>query len=236
MHLRALSLGTASPSAAADLYAALGARIGGTPRGGDTLVLVGTMITYRRTPAPTRTVLGFIVPDLAVVGDRLTAAGLDWTCESQGVLGFSDSDGNPCYAVESGQRDGVTLIAATLFVRPVGSPAGSAAWWSAAGLPTGRAETLGYRVPVSARHAGDAAVFLDRDLTLHLAAAGDGPVTVMDLRIHVDDPAALDSAEAGLTALGSPVERSETELRTATPEGIAVALMLRTRLSLSPCA
>lgn len=224
MHLRALSLGTADPPAAAGLYAALGAR------GGDTLVLVGTMITYRRTPAPTRTVLGFLVPDLAVVGERLTEAGIAWSCESQGVIGFSD--GNPCYAVESPQRDGVTLIAATLFVRDV---AAAAAWWAAAGLPTGRAETLGYRVPRVARHDGGAAVFLDGDLTLHIAAAGDGPVTAaMGLRIHVDDPAALDAAEAGLTALGSPVERSETELRTATPDGIEVALMVREGIAPDP--
>lgn len=82
MHLRALGLATADPTAAADLYAALGARIGGTPRGGDTIVLVGgTMVTYRRTPAPTRTVLGFLVPDVVATGEHLTEAAIDWTCE-----------------------------------------------------------------------------------------------------------------------------------------------------------
>jgi hypothetical protein len=49
----------------------------------------------------------------------------------------------------------------------------------------------------------------------------------MRLRIHVGDSGALDAAEAGLTALGSPVERSEAELRTMTPEGCEVALMVR---------
>ena len=187
---------------------------------------------FRRDAAPTRTVLGFMVPDVTVVGDRLTAAGIDWTCESQAVIGFSDSDGNPCYAVESLHRDGLSLSAATLFVR--GIPA-TTAWWAAAGMPTGRAETLGYRVPRAARHDGDAAVFLDGDLTLHLPAAGDGPVTAaMGLRIHVDDSGTLDAAEAGLTALGSPVERSETELRTATPEGIAVALIMREGIAPDP--
>ena len=233
-HLRAVSLGTSSPTAAADLYAALGARIGGTPRGGETLVLVGgTMLTYRRDAEPTRTVLGFMVPDLAVVGDRLTAAAIDWSCESPGVIGFSaDSDGNPCYAVESGQRDGLSLIAATLFVRDVST---SAEWWASAGLPTGRTATLGYHVPAAAGHNGDAAVFLGGDLTLHLAAAGDGPVTVMNLRIHVDDPATLDAAGAGLTALGAPVERrGPTELRTMTPEGIAVTLMMRDGIAPDP--
>jgi hypothetical protein len=186
------------------------------------------MVTYRCGAAPTRTVLGFMVPDVSVVGERLTAAGIDWTCKSQGVIGFSDSDGNPCYAVESGQRDGLSLIAATLFVR---DPAASVAWWAAAGLPPGRAKTpLDYRVPAAALHNGDAAVFLDGDLTLHLAAAGGGPVTVMNLRIHVDDPAALDAAEAGLTAaFGAGVleRRSETELRASTPEAIEVALVVR---------
>ena len=233
MHLRALGLATADPTAAEGVYAALGVRIGGTPRGDDTLVLVGgTMLTYRRDVAPTRTVLGFMVPDVTMTEERLTAAGIDWTCESQAVIGFSDSDGNPCYAVESLHRDGLSLSAATLFVR--GIPA-TTAWWAAAGMPTGRAETLGYRVPRAARHDGDAAVFLDGDLTLHLPAAGDGPVTVMDLRIHVDDPAALDSAEAGLTALGAPVERrGPTELRTMTPEGIAVTLMMRDGIAPDP--
>jgi catechol 2,3-dioxygenase-like lactoylglutathione lyase family enzyme len=225
MHLRALSLSTGDPTAAADLYAALGARIGGTPRGDDTLVIAGgTMLTCRRRDdaAPTRTVLGFIVPDMAVVGERLTAAGIDWTCETPGVIGFRDSDGNPCYVIESGQRDGLSLIAATLFVR---DPAESIAWWAAAGLPPGRAKTpLGYRVPAAALHDGDAAVFLDGALTLHLV---DGPVTTaMRLRVHVAAPA-LDAAEAGLTALGSPVERSEAELRTVTLEGCEVALVVR---------
>jgi len=186
MHLRALTLGTADPTAAAHLYAALGARIGGTPRGGDdTLALVGrTMITHRRTPAPIHTVLGIMVPDVNVVGDRLDAAGIEWSCETPGVIGFRDIDGNPCYAVESPPRD-LSLIGATLFV---GDVAATTAWWTAAGMPTGRSETLGYRVPAAARQAG-AAVFLDGDLTLHLVpAAGDGLVTTaMRLRIHVDD-------------------------------------------------
>ena len=32
--------------------------------------------------------------DMAVVGERLTGAGVDWICESPGVIGFRDSDGN----------------------------------------------------------------------------------------------------------------------------------------------
>ena len=232
MQLRALGLGSASPTAAAALFGTLGARIGGTPRGDDTLVLVGTMLTYRRDAAPTRTVLGFMVPDVTMTEERLTAAGIEWSCETPGVIGFRDSDGNPSYAIEAPQRDGLSLLAATVFGR---DPAASVAWWAAAGLPTGRAETLGYHVPRAARHDSDTAVFLDGDLTLHLAAAGDGPVTAaMQLRIHVAAPAALDAAEAGLTALGSPVERSETELRTATPEGIAVALMMRDGIAPDP--
>jgi hypothetical protein len=191
------------------------------------------MLTYRRDSTSTRTVLGFLVPDTGAAGEHLTAAGIDWSCESTGVLGFSDSDGNRCYAVESGQRDGLSLAAATLFVC---DPAESIAWWAAAGMPTGRAETLGYRVPRAARHDGDAAVFLDGDPTLHLAAAGDGRVTTaMRLRIHVDDFDALDSAEAGLTALGAPVERrGPTELMAMTPEGIAVALMMREGAPMTP--
>jgi hypothetical protein len=227
MHLRALTLGTASPTAAADLYAALGVRIGGTPRG-DTLALVGrTMITYRRTPAPTRTVLGFLAPDLAVVVQRLSDAGIDCSRTSPGVIEFRDIDANPCYAVESPHRTGLSLIAATLFVRDV---AATTAWWAAAGMPTGRSETLGYRVPRTAQHGADgAAAFLDRDLTLHLVDAGDGPVTTaMQLRVHVAAPAALDAAEAGLTALAATVERrGPTELWAMTPEGIELALEMR---------
>jgi hypothetical protein len=48
-----------------------------------------------------------------------------------------------------------------------------------------------------------------------------GALRFVDIRIHADGQAGLDAAGAGLTALGSPVERGETELRTITPEGIA---------------
>jgi len=34
------------------------------------------------------------VPDVAVAGERLTGAGVDWICEPPGVIGFRDSDGH----------------------------------------------------------------------------------------------------------------------------------------------
>ena len=202
-----LHLSTADTAATAALLGAIGIPIVGSVRPGERVVAVpshGPALVFSPGPA-TRTALSFQVPDLTAAAQRLDDAAIPRTGETPGVIGLADADGNPVYLVESPQCDGVSLIAATLFVRDA---AASASWWQALGATV-----------------TDTAVFFDDGPSLHLEPAADGPATTLGADLRVSDPTDLDAAAAALAGIGASSARlSPVSLRTATPEGGTVTV------------
>ena len=200
-------MSTADTAAAAALLGAVGIPVVGSVRPGDRVVAVpahGPALVY--SPGPANCIaLSFQVPDLGAAAHRLDDAGIPRTGETPGGVGLIDGDGNPLFLVESPQSDGVSLIAATLFVRDV--PA-TTAWWRALGAPV-----------------TDTAVSFDDGPTLHLEPAGDGPATTLGADLRVADPTDLDAAAAALAGIGARSARlSPVSLRTVTPEGATVTV------------
>lgn len=202
-----LLLCTADTAATAALLGVIGIPIVGSVRPGERIVAApanGPALVFSPGPA-TRIALSFRVPDLAAAAHRLDDAGIPRTDEPPGVIELADHAGNPVYLVESPQCDGVSLIAATLFVRDA---AASASWWQALGATV-----------------TDTAVFFDDGPSLHLEPAADGPVTQLGADLRVSDPAALDAAAAALAGIGASSARlSPVSLRTMTPEGGTVTV------------